>query len=306
MNEKTWLIPAKTFLVGEYAALHHQGAILLTTTPCFRITLTQKPGLTGIHAESPAGRFWQANSETTTTTFGLTFDDPYNGLGGMGASSAQFIGAYLATTFLKKQKPSLDAMLQSYWHFSYQGHGLKPSGYDLIAQSMSTFMAIHHQQRQYNPLNWNFQDIGFLLVHTNQKLATHVHLAQTQIQNDTTILHSLVLEAKKAILLQDSHALIAAVNAYHNSLDAMHLVGHNTLQLLTHLKKQSPILAAKGCGALGADILLCIVPKDALPAAKSCIEALELTCIASHEDLLQARTYDRHPPIFSTHCLTGR
>ena len=52
----TWSIPAKTFLVGEYAALKEQSAILLTTTPCFELRLTSQPGLHGIHPQSPAGR----------------------------------------------------------------------------------------------------------------------------------------------------------------------------------------------------------------------------------------------------------
>ena len=35
----TWKIPAKTFLVGEYAALTGACAIVLTTKPCFSFSL---------------------------------------------------------------------------------------------------------------------------------------------------------------------------------------------------------------------------------------------------------------------------
>ena len=54
-----WFIPAKTFLLGEYAALAEASAIILTTTPCFELSLSSKKGLSGIHPKSPAGLWWQ-------------------------------------------------------------------------------------------------------------------------------------------------------------------------------------------------------------------------------------------------------
>nr|WP_256594408.1 hypothetical protein [Legionella pneumophila] len=54
-----WQIPAKTFLLGEYAAIAGEPAILLTTSPCFTLTLTENAKLEGIHPESPAGLWWQ-------------------------------------------------------------------------------------------------------------------------------------------------------------------------------------------------------------------------------------------------------
>ena len=54
MNEWHWTIPAKTFLMGEYAALAGESALLLTTTPHFELSLTDNPGLHGIHPDSPA------------------------------------------------------------------------------------------------------------------------------------------------------------------------------------------------------------------------------------------------------------
>lgn len=94
-----WLIPAKTFLLGEYAALAGASAILLTTYPCFELTLTSKNNqLSEIHPKSPAGVWWQQQH----LDHGLIWNDPYTERGGLGASSAQFLASYLASCFLKK------------------------------------------------------------------------------------------------------------------------------------------------------------------------------------------------------------
>lgn len=66
-----WRIPTKTFLLGEYAALADLGAILLTTPPCFELTLTETPGLDGIHPDSPAGRWWQEAGISNTAYIGM-------------------------------------------------------------------------------------------------------------------------------------------------------------------------------------------------------------------------------------------
>ncbi len=95
-----WLIPAKTFLLGEYAALAGQSAVLLTTSPCFELSLSKEAGLHGIHPDSPAGRWWKENAQSEV---GLQWHDPYQGCGGLGASSAQFLGAYLASMYLQKR-----------------------------------------------------------------------------------------------------------------------------------------------------------------------------------------------------------
>ena len=37
-----WRIPAKTFLLGEYAAVAGESAIVLTTSPCFELSLANE------------------------------------------------------------------------------------------------------------------------------------------------------------------------------------------------------------------------------------------------------------------------
>src|SRR4051812_39210067 len=104
-----WQIPAKTFLIGEYAALVGHSAILLTTTPCFELSL-EPSEKNFIHPESPAG-LWLKKQEANIK---LTWKDPYQGQGGLGASSAQFLSCYLATCYLQNKTVELEQLLQAY------------------------------------------------------------------------------------------------------------------------------------------------------------------------------------------------
>ena len=258
--EKKWQIPAKTFLLGEYAALQNLGALIRTTTPCFELTLTHHAKLQGIHPDSPAGRWW---TEAHHKNHGLHWYDPFNQRGGMGASSAQFIGAYYATTYLRGQTYSLPEMLEAYWQCAWTGVGLRPSGYDVMAQSLYGCVSIHRQNARCDSLLWNFTDLDFILIHTGNKLATHHHLLKATLSKNMAHLDTLVSLAQQAFVETDSSMLITAVNAYHQALLQMNLVDTNTLQLMASLRHHPEILAAKGCGAMGADVVLLLVkPMD--------------------------------------------
>src|SRR4051794_40802652 len=124
-----WRIPAKTFLLGEYSALTGASAILITTSPSFELSLVNEELLKNIHPNSPAGQWWKGHQITSK---GLSWFDPYQDLGGLGASSAQFLGAYLASCSFLGVEPNKNALLKAYYEFAWRGEGLKPSGYDLL------------------------------------------------------------------------------------------------------------------------------------------------------------------------------
>lgn len=287
---KTWHIPAKTFLVGEYAALAGMGGIILTTTPCFELTLTETAGLNGIHIDSPAGRWWQKNGDKR---LGLSWMDPFNQIGGVGASSAQFIGAYLATSLIHQQTPTQEAMLDAYWESAWSGEGLKPSGYDVIAQTMSECVFINQKQQHYLSFPWRFSDIALIIAHSGNKLATHHHLHQTTLPDNLSALDAIVEEAKKSFIQNDSHLLIAAINHYHHRLKEMGLVALTTLELI-HLFEDDPeILAVKGCGAMGADTLLFITKKEASIPLSNKLTKMGLKILATDQSLSSRERNER-------------
>lgn len=253
-------IPAKTFFLGEYAALAGGPAMLLTTTPCFEITVTQEPGLIAIHPNSPAGRLW---AQQGLPGKGLHWHDPYGGIGGLGASSAQFLGAYLAINS-NKNGSSHQNLLDIYFNVIQQGPGTRPSGYDVLAQSSSKCVYIYPLATQVRSYAWPFTDLAFILVHTGKKLATHHHLQQLAQITEITSLIALVESAHQAFQSADSTRMIEAVNAYHACLLQMNLVALHSLELINQLRSNSNVLAVKGCGAMGADVLLLLLPANEL------------------------------------------
>ncbi len=277
-----WSIPAKTFLLGEYAALAGSSAMILTTTPCFEVLLSDKPGLDGIHDESPAGRWWIQQCHEGV---GLQWHDPYHGRGGLGASSAQFIGAYLASVHVQKKTANQQALLNAYWQCVAEGAGLRPSGYDVLAQSLCGCVYINRQKNHCQSFSWPFQDVGFFLVHTGKKLATHHHLQAISLPSQISELAFIVDLAKEAMTAVDGYRMVDAVNAYHQQLAHMNLVAEHSMQHIDLLREQSGVLAMKGCGAMGADVLLLLVSIESQAVVRHQLLLMGLDIIATHTDL---------------------
>lgn len=250
-----WTIPAKTFFLGEYTALYGGPAIVLTTGPCFQLGLSDSTQST-IHPASPAGKLWEMTQHQTQ----LEWLDPYQGCGGLGASSAQFIGAYLADCYAQDKTPVIDKLLSSYFSCAWNGKGMRPSGYDVIAQGLNECVFIHRQADQVQTYPWVFSDLAFVLIHTNNKMATHEHLQSAQLPNSFTELDKIVLQAQQAFVNGDAQELIWAVSAFHRQLLNLNLVAQTTQKLIDNLQQHPQVYAAKGCGALGADIVLALVP----------------------------------------------
>ena len=279
-----WVIPAKTFLVGEYVAMGGGPAILLTTFPCFELRVLSTPGCLGIHPDSPAGKFWAKNRHQQ----GLSWFDPYQGRGGMGASSAQFLGIYLAAA--RQQQTRLDAqvMLDTYLEVAWSGEGQAPSGYDVMAQAFYGCVFLHQACIQDVPYLWCFQDVAFVLVHTGQKLATHDYLKQAHLYPDTmNRLAHLVWSAREAFQQTNSAQLIEVVNAYYRELCRMNLVALHTLSVVEQLAQEEDVLAIKGCGAMGVDVLLLLVPSTRLTAVTNKLSIQGYHLLATSADLYQ-------------------
>jgi mevalonate kinase len=284
---KKWSIPAKTFLLGEYAAVAEASAIVLTTTPCFELTLTEEEGLSGIHPESPAGLWWQ---QQKITGAGLSWHDPYVGRGGLGASSAQFLASYLASCSLQDIKSDMDSMLNAYYQTSWTGKGLRPSGYDVIAQSQHGCVYINKQRKIVQSYSWPFEDLSFFLIHTGVKLATHHHLQDTALPGQIDYLSELVDDTKQAFEHHDSQRLLTNINHYHEKLVELNLVAEHSLKLIKQLKEYPEILAIKGCGALGADILLLISARKEAPKLEEKLHTAHRTVLATEQSLHEEKS----------------
>ncbi len=279
-----WAIPAKTFLLGEYAAIMGFPAFVLTTSPCFELSLSDDPGLHGIHPESPAGRWWLQQGFSDV---GLQWHDPYQGRGGMGASSAQFFGVYLAQHYLQKKTICKTDMLDAYFQSAWQGVGMRPSGYDVLAQSLHGCVYIDGQQVKSQIYSWPFTTLAFILLHTGQKLATHHHLQALTLPGQVEQLAKIVESAKRAFELADSCHMINAVNAYHRQLLHMNLVAERSFSQIQLLQQHDDVLAVKGCGAMGADVLLLLTPKNRLESLTEHLSTMGWAILATSEALYE-------------------
>jgi mevalonate kinase len=283
-----WSIPAKTFLLGEYAALDHQSALVITTTPCFELSLNTEDSLVGIDPQSPAGLLWL---EQKHPQCGLSWYDPYQGCGGLGASSAQFIGAYLAHCFLNQQNARADELLAHYYQYAWSGIGLKPSGYDVIAQTQYGCVYINQQKKIKKSQPWPFSDISLFLVHTGQKLPTHHYLQTNSLPKHINHLSSIVDQAHGAFTNNDSLTFIQSINNYHQALNKLCLVAPHSLALIQELTLWPELLAIKGCGALGADVLLLLVSKESELLMHDKLKSYKLRILATESCITRANAF---------------
>ena len=277
-----WNIPAKTFLLGEYAAIVGAPAIILTTQPCFEVSLIAESGLHGIHSESPAGRWWMRQN---ISNVGLRWYDPYMGKGGLGASSAQFVGAFSAVNYLLNKSMSQRHLLEAYLNVAWQGEGVRPSGYDVLAQSLQGCVFIGSNAASYQSTAWPFADLAFVLFHTGQKLATHQHLQTFHLPREMQQLANIVDSARLAFTHVDDALLIRAINEYYQALVQLNLVAQHTMTLVHDLQRQTPVLAVKGCGAMGADVIFILLEARHLQNFLQRMRLLKLDVVATSEDL---------------------
>lgn len=269
-------VPGKTFLVGEYLALSGGPSILLTTAPLFRLhvvrgavspsvatgldpeSVAEIQSFTGFHPLSPAGKYL-ARHVQWAQQFSFSFDDPHLGRGGLGASSAQFALLYALRneiTRVDTKAISWSRLLEDYRDVAWHGEGVPPSGADVVAQLSGGVIWWDGRALEAKHLEWCFPNLVFTLVRTGAKLATHEHLKQKkEIPHEK--LQNLVARATEAFARSDESLLIQAVQEYGITLAEAGLVAEGTQNLLSRWRERcSAIVAAKGCGAMGADVIL--------------------------------------------------
>ena len=245
----SFFIPSKTFLVGEYLALKGGPAILALTNPTFSIDESKH-----LHPDCMAARYWFSKTQKKCD-WGLK--DPYFGKGGLGASSAEFLLAYYQ---LEGHFDNHQHLYETYLAFSDTSAVQKPSGYDVIAQTAQGLSVVESLPLRCQSYTWPFAEMGLILIHTGKKLKTHAHLQQAL---DVSNWKKMANGCEKAIFgLEHQHvdAWIEGMRLFGECLAEAHFVASHTQQTLEIIKKE-PILAAKGCGAMGSDVILVLVEK---------------------------------------------
>lgn len=191
----------------------------------------------------------------------IRFQDPHVGRGGLGASSAQFLAAYtwsvLAETPMTEWAAALSPqkLWQAFRSVAWDGQGLAPSGADVMAQFMGGLTQFQSHPFSLQSPSWPFARLSFSLFRTNEKTPTHSHLGSLQ----GTHFGELRPDLDRALVAfhhgQDQ-VFVESVARYGRLLQDMGLLHEKVIPAVEGLRASEQVLAVKGCGAMGADILL--------------------------------------------------
>jgi mevalonate kinase len=288
-------VAGKTFMAGEYLALAGGPALVLATEPCFRLKIQAHANSENpFHPLSPAGQFWTSQKDFFSN-YKLHFQDPYQ-VGGFGASSAQF--ALLHAFWQMKEEAYVEAERFLDWHQmltdyrSLPVEGLPPSGADVIGAVSGGLTWFDRNNGKVQTFSWPFQEIQFFVAHTGQKLATHEHLKKVS-QFETSAFAEAMSEIHQGLIQVDFETFLSGMINYRTELERQGRVASHSQEIVESLRKESDILFAKGCGAMGADVILVLCLKEASSRVKSSLQAQNLNVIADSSKIaprLQIRT----------------
>lgn len=283
-------VPGKTFLAGEYLALQGGPTLVFLSEPYFELTVQNgKGGLGRIHPDSPAGLFVRKYADIFSL-YDLDFFDPYQGRGGFGASTAQFLSVY--AFWLTAKNPQIKVvnelrwseLLDAYYAHAWTGQGQRPSGADLVGQLAGQLTVFEKRSEFLTTISWPFADLDFYLIHTGNKVATHEHLKKLPAFNAAELQASFAT-VYQSLQTKSSTDFVAGIDAYRRALQNLNFTCPETLDLLRDIMNLPNVRTAKGCGALGADVILVVTDKNDGIALKQYCEQSYLSIISSSDQI---------------------
>ncbi len=259
-------IPGKTFLAGEYLALKGLGALVLATKPRFEVLIheneTEDPSEKNpFHTDSPAGLFWQEQS-SFFKKYSVQLKT-FSGLGGWGASTAEFIalqGLWQLKDSLWIEEErffDLHKMLLDYRRLAggkTKEAGFPPSGADLVGQVRGGLTFFEGQNGKIQTFAWPFANLKMKLIATGKKLPTHEHLAKLKDFSTDELAWALE-KCHLGLKTVDESLFVSGILQAALGLASLGFVAPETQKLLAQFDKLSGVVASKGCGALGADVI---------------------------------------------------
>jgi mevalonate kinase len=276
-------VPSKTFLLGEYVALGSGPALMLTTQPAFsmRVFSDEHPLSHQPDAYADLEAVWRAKQPDLPVGLRFVLDSPY-AHGGFGASSAWWL---LAERFLAFRRgddagPSRflsDRSFRMAWLQRYQAcmqvsGGVKPSGYDALAQAVDVDLLAVRGPERIDSVLWPFPEVDVLLCYTGHALTTHEHLASVDVRG--VLAGAVWVEAGfSALASGDLEGFCTAIEGCQRWLTDSGWVVSSTQRLVATVSDHADVLACKGCGAGGADVLAVLVLSQHRASVSSWLEA---------------------------------
>lgn len=276
-------LPSKCFFLGEYAVLRDRPAILATFEPNFLCTAksVSSPQTSRDffgNPDSPVGRLW-ASDENFFSNLEIEFNDPYpKGMGGFGRSSAEFAALYLLRERANAAEDS--TIYEIAWKARDEYRRLLedqtpiPSGADLVSQIVNvgpgSLVFLDFKDKMAQEINGYPVDLQFYFFPTGIKVRTHEHLANLQGLPETFVeeLNAITLKAQNMLTRFDRNPIESIersveigelLDRYHILLAGENLLDRTAMDFRDRVRSLTGVVGAKGCGALGADIVLVAV-----------------------------------------------
>lgn len=242
-------------------------AVLVNTKPRFCFEVREGKNFnSSFHPDSPAGQWLKKHPQIK---YHIKSYDPHNSQGGFGFSSTQFCLVYLLSKMLDEgrvlkegQIPEINLLRMWKDYRSLNFNGPLPSGADALSQWVGQVCLFSPEPFNISALGWPFKDLNFFLIRTGVELNTWEHLKEIR-NSGFSELTDIVKGALLSVKSKNAKEFILALNEYSACLEKKSLVHNNTSLLLNKMKKIKPVIAAKGCGAMGAEVVAVFFhPKD--------------------------------------------
>ena len=159
--------------------------------------------------------------------------------------------------------------------YAWGGEGVPPSGMDWLAQEAGGMLAVSAASGLVESLDWPWPEWGVSWVHTGGGQATHAQLntldaSEPWLQD----MARWAAEGRAAWCAGKWGGLDRSSEGSAQILAAAGCVAEHTQAMLTVLRDCPEVLAAKGCGAMGADVVLMFHRRSDESAIRAICEAL--------------------------------
>ena len=244
--------PGKVFLLGEYAVLAGGGALVACVPPRFKLKFLYSDShlQSSFQEGSPAFELLRQSSDDLVEGISLVFEDPHQGRGGFGRSSAEFV---LLEAGLRKLQnpsepiPSWDNILRRYQNVVSCG-----SGADVVAQVLGGLVNYRPGKEAKclddESARWLSRSLVVFSATQNRpeaKTPTHEHLNQIKqkgfpqaYESELKQLNKWVEAAKTAIASRDAKEVGAIFNQYADALDELGWQSSLTHKIRRELKSE--------------------------------------------------------------------
>ena len=229
-------------------------ALLVNTRPRFQFDIQYpvKESFHPFHKNSPAGLFIEENKKVFSSV-SIQYSQNYES--GFGLSGAEFNCVYLLDTLFKggvvEDVDSLD-ILEKYLSFLSR-RGISPSGADVVSQWLGK-VCIFSKPSIAESMDWPFEGLGFALIRTGENLKTWKNLEDLK-QKNFSELKEISFIALEALRSCSESLFLQSVRDYRKALEDEGLTHSSTKKILQELDSHSEVLATKGCGAMGAEVV---------------------------------------------------